>query len=169
MPTAAVVGATVVSAGLQVAGQREQRKAQRRAQRRQRAAEAAENRRQTIQSLQQERIQRSRVIAASAASDGGLQSSAVQGGLGSLGSQTSSNRAFANQINELNAQQSQILQGGADRAATFGAIGSLLSTGAQVGSQSNNSPSFDNPFRGRSTQSVSSSLQRGAGLVPNGA
>lgn len=129
MPVTAVVGAVaVVGAGVSAYQQNEARKETRRANNRAARIEAIKAQRERTQALRQSRMQSASILNQGAGA-GLAGSSAVQGALGSLGSQTASNFQFTNSVNTLSAQREAALSR-AQNAQNIAGIAGTISSAA---------------------------------------
>ena len=132
MPVAAIV--TAVAAVYSANEQRKAGKEARKAAKMERRIAEAENVRSRRQAIRERIIQTAR-LENQAASTGTTQSSGVQGGIASLGSQTASNLGFASQIEAMNNQRLSFLdaaaaaQGRAQMAATASSVAGEFAPG----------------------------------------
>lgn len=132
MPAAAII--TAVAAVYSASEQRKAGKEARKAAKMERRIAEAENVRSRRQAIRERVIQAAR-LENQAAGTGSAQSSGVQGGIASLGSQTAANIGFSTQIEALNNQRLSFLdaaaaaQGRAQMAATVSSVASSFSPG----------------------------------------
>lgn len=128
MPVSAVVGAVaVIGAGVSAYQQNEARKETRRANNRAARIEAIKAQRERTQALRQSRMQSASIINQGAGA-GLAGSTAVQGSLASLGSQTASNFQFTNSVNTLSAQREAALSRAQNAQNIAGIAGTVSST-----------------------------------------
>ena len=137
MPVAAIV--TAVAAVYSANEQRKAGKEARKAAKMERRIAEAENVRSRRQAIRERVIQAAR-LENQAAGTGTTQSSGVQGGVASLGSQTASNLGFASQIEAMNNQRLSFLdaaaaaQGRAQMAATASSVAGSFAPGGAFAS-----------------------------------
>lgn len=134
MPAAPIIGAVAAVAGTAVAykGYRDSRKAQRQqyeAQQRQQAAATRQSRRASIREAQ---IARAQTVAVASA-QGAMGSSAVEGGLGSIGSQLGSGLGYSTFMSNLSGDISRYAYQAQRGQDLIGLGGTLFSTGMSLG------------------------------------
>ena len=122
-PVAAVIGAVATVGGTVM-----QYKAQKKAAAASRRQQDLSTQRSNRQSIREAQLQRAQAIAAGA-SMGALGGSALAGGLGSLGSQLSSELGFSSQMSGLSADIEKFQQ----KAAMWGAVAGMGGTLFQLG------------------------------------
>lgn len=131
---AAAIGLSALGTVFSIKQQREQAKTQRRVRREQRKKQQVQARRQRVRAFAEQRRSQAvaRAQAAGMSGGAGLASSAFQGAVSAVGTNTASNIGFANQVDAISQRQTQIMQEGADRANLFGTLGQVAQLGSDV-------------------------------------
>ena len=117
----------VVSTGVAVKGQREQRKAQKA----QSQVRSAQETRQRLAQVRQQRIAQAQIVQASA-TEGTLDSSSSRGGVGSIGSQTASNLGFIQGVSNIQDTVASRMNKASQYASTAQGLNSMANLSLQA-------------------------------------
>ena len=125
--TIASIATAVVSTGVAVKGQREQRKAQEA----QSQVRSAQETRQRLAQVRKQRIAQAQVMQ-SAATEGTQNSSSARGGMSSIGSQTASNLGFIQGVSNIQETVASRMNKASQYASTAQGLNSVANLGLQA-------------------------------------
>lgn len=128
------IGSAVASTAASIYSGEKSRSASRKASKKQEAQSRLQSARDAMSQVRQQRIAQAQVMQAGA-TQGTQSSSAVQGGYSAIGSLTSGNMQFINQMDNISSQVNSLMRKSnnyASNAQTFSALSNLAMTGASM-------------------------------------